>query len=112
MPVSAHSTRQTGAWRFSSSVCLPRGKHLGLLALLIALLASLAGCGASIATSATATTPAPDPTADPACLARAHRVDLAARVNATAATFAEALPLYAYDQSAPLCLQLGPKRTG
>ena len=48
MPVSAHSTRQTGAWRFSSSVCLPRGKHLGLLALLIALLASLAGCGASL----------------------------------------------------------------
>src|SRR5262249_24936926 len=95
MPVPARSTRQTGVWRCSSTVCLPRGYHLGLLALLIALLASLAGCGASIATSATANTSAPSPTADPACLPRAHSGDLAARVDAPPATFPEALPLYA-----------------
>jgi cephalosporin-C deacetylase-like acetyl esterase len=36
---------------------------------------------------------------------------MTARASALPATFAEALPLYAYDQSAPLCLQLGPKRS-
>lgn len=33
------------------------------------------------------------------------------RASATPVTFAESVPLYAYDQSAPLCLQLGPKHS-
>lgn len=82
---------------------------------LVIVLAIVTGCGApSAATSATASTTAtqqPTPTADPACVGQARTVDLATRANAAPTTFAEILPLYAYGQSAPLCLQPGPTRT-
>jgi hypothetical protein len=95
----------------ASSVPAHLQGHLSLMPLLIALIVSLAGCGSSAGTSATPNAPAPSPTADLACIARARSVDLATRASVTPATFAEALPLYTYDQSAPLCLQLGPKHS-
>ena len=81
------------------------------MTLLVTLLVGLAGCGSTAGTSATTDAPAPSPTADLACVTRARSVDMTTRATATPATFAEAVPLYAYDQSAPLCLQLGPKRS-